>query len=91
MFIIFGTNTKKIIENKGYFSCPQCQNIKYYRLQSNQSWFTLFFVPIFPIGEKKNNHVECDNCGSTFITRVLENNNFNFKETISDNKEKVIL
>lgn len=90
MFIIFGTTTRKIKENDGFFLCPQCQTLKPYILQSYQSWFTLFFIPLFPIGNKRNKHVECKECGTTFIQRVLENNTFNVDGSIILSEEKVI-
>ena len=89
MFIIFGSTTRKIKEDEGYFLCPQCQTLRPYLLQSYQSWFTLFFIPLFPIGDKRNRHVECKECGSTFIPRVLENNTFNADGSINLNEEKV--
>ena len=89
MFIIFGSTTRKIKEDEGYFLCPQCQPLRPYLLQSYQSWFTLFFIPLFPIGDKRNRHVECKECGSTFIPRVLENNTFNADGSINLNEEKV--
>ena len=89
MFIIFGTTTKKIKEEDGFFLCPQCETLRAYSLQSYQSWFTLFFIPLFPVGEKRNRHVECKECGSTFIPRVLDNNTFNADGTINSKEIKV--
>ena len=89
MFIIFGTTTKKIKEDQGYFVCPQCKTLRPYNLQSYQSWFTLFFIPLFPVGSKTNRHVECQDCGSMFIPRVLENNTFNADGSTISTEEKV--
>ena len=77
MFIIFGTKSRIIKENEGFFVCPQCEVLRPYKLQSYQTWFTLFFIPLFPVGEKKNTHVECQHCQTSFYPRILENNTFN--------------
>ncbi len=53
MFIIFGTKTRIIKENSGHFVCPECEILRPYWLKILQSWFTFFFIPLFPVGEKK--------------------------------------
>ena len=88
MIIIFGTKSRTIHEDEGFFVCPECNMLRPYKLQSYQDWFTLFFIPIFPVGEKKNRHVECQECSSTYYPRVLEGNKFNIDGTIFDNEEK---
>lgn len=89
MFVIFGTTTKKIQEETGYFICPQCEVLRPYVLSSMQSWFTLFFIPLFAIGDKKNRHVECKECSTIFYPRVLENNRFNADGTLIEVEKKV--
>jgi len=81
MIIIFGTKSKTIKENKGTFVCPQCQNLKQYLTKSIQTWFTLFFIPVFPVSEKKHTHVECQGCQSAYYEKVLEGNTFNLDGT----------
>ena len=89
MFIIFGTTSKVIKENKGNFVCPQCETLKQYLVKSLQSWFTLFFIPVFPLGSKKHKHVECHGCKSTFYEKVLDNNIYNLDGTSIDFTESV--
>lgn len=76
MFILFGTAPKTKIEANGKFNCPKCIAKTNYLVKSNRSYFTLFFIPIFPIGEKNEPYVECQLCQRTYYTDVLENNNF---------------
>ena len=38
MIIIFGTKSKNIKENKGFFVCPQCQTLKQYLIKSIQNF-----------------------------------------------------
>ena len=89
MFIIFGTKSRIIHEDGGYFVCPQCEVLRPYKLQSYQAWFTLFFIPLFPIGEKKNKHVECQHCKTSYYPRILENNKFNLTGEMVD-EEKIL-
>ena len=77
MIIIFGTKSRIIHEDEGFFVCPECDVLRPYKLQSYQAWFTLFFIPIFPVGDKKNRHVECQHCKTSYYPRILEKNTFN--------------
>jgi hypothetical protein len=54
MFIIFGWNHQT---NKNYgptreIICPNCGNKTYLNLLQTKTWFTLFFIPIFPYNSK---------------------------------------
>ena len=72
MFIIFGTTTKKIKEDQCYFVCPQCQTLRPYNLWLPIMAYSIFY-PAFP-ANKKQTDMLCQDCGSMFIPRVLENN-----------------
>ena len=37
-----------------------------------QTWFTLYFIPIFPMGEKKNEHIECEECENIYHLDVID-------------------
>ena len=88
MFVVFGTTTKNIKEESGYFVCPEFKMLRPYDLSSMQTWFTLFFIPIFPVGEMKNRHVECKECSSTYYPSVLEGKKIKMEWTIFENEEK---
>ena len=81
MIIIFGTKSRAIRENKGIFVCPECQNLKQYITKSAQTWFTLFFIPVFPVGSKKHKHVECQGCKGAYYERILKDNEYNLDGT----------
>ncbi len=54
MFIIWGTRVmNKVL---GYFNqpykCGRCNNVSNFKLIRQRKWFTLFWIPIFPIGTK---------------------------------------
>ena len=79
MFILFGTKGRAIETDSGQFHCPNCNIKEEYGKKYVQDWFTLFFIPIFPISGKKNDHIECRKCESIYHTDVIE-----YKPAISD-------
>lgn len=53
MIIVFGTRTlKNKINTTLEYNCPICQHERATVL-STWRWFTLFWIPVFPIGKKK--------------------------------------
>jgi uncharacterized tellurite resistance protein B-like protein len=74
LFIIFfGTGPVRSTLKEGHFNCPQCESSVPYRHRKVTKFFTLFFLPIFPVGSPIE-YVECGRCNNTFIPRVLDNN-----------------
>jgi len=69
--IIFGTRGVKSTISEGTFNCPQCESNKKYRLRKVTQFFTLYFIPLIPLG-KKGEYVECMSCKGTFIPNVLK-------------------
>ena len=68
--IFFGTKGRAIEMDKGNFHCPNCNSKKDYSKKYVQTWFTLYFIPIFPVGEKKNEHIECQECENIYHVEV---------------------
>lgn len=69
--IIFGTKPVERETGSGSFSCPTCgQDAPYSRHRIRQV-FTLYFVPLFPVGSGRE-LVRCRRCGSEFAGEVLE-------------------
>lgn len=62
MFIIFGWPERKSGEQSLSTYCTGCQRDTVHKAFTQQSWFTLFFIPIFPIGAK-HPHAICNICG----------------------------
>ena len=46
-------------------TCPRCAHEVDMKSRSFRSWFTLFFVPVFPISGRKS-FTQCPNCGAQF-------------------------
>jgi len=70
--IIFGTRGVRSTKATGNFNCPQCEADRGYRHRKVTQFFTLYFIPLIPLGSK-GEYVECNHCKGTFITRVLDN------------------
>src|SRR5579862_7561270 len=45
--------------------CPRCRQNVAMQAKGVRRWFTLFFVPIIPLGAKKT-FTQCTNCGAQF-------------------------
>jgi len=71
--IIFGTTGIKSTIKKGDFMCPQCATTKPYKHKKVNKFFTLYFIPLIPLGSA-GEFVECQACKGTFVPRVLDYN-----------------
>ena len=70
--IIFGTKGRSIKMDSGEFHCPNCNAPRTYQKKYVQDWFTLYFIPTFPVGSKKNEHIECEECSSIYHLDVID-------------------
>ena len=70
--IIFGTKGRSIKMDSGQFHCPNCNTPRTYQKKYVQDWFTLYFIPTFPVGSKKNEHIECEECSSIYHLDVID-------------------
>ncbi len=69
--IIFGTRGVTTTKERGQFTCPQCETNQDYKHKKVTKFFTLYFIPIIPLGSR-GEYVECQRCKGTFVPRVLE-------------------
>jgi hypothetical protein len=69
--IIFGSKPRVKTVGNGMFYCPKCQATRHYDHKKGKNYFTLYFVPIFPIGDL-GEFVECQTCHMTFQVDVLK-------------------
>ncbi|MDI9903165.1 zinc-ribbon domain-containing protein [Rhodococcus sp. IEGM 1409] len=60
--LIFGTRTKTAFIAALFFTCSFCRTTAAQRLNRRRTWFTLFFLPIFPFGRGQD-FMACANCG----------------------------
>jgi hypothetical protein len=73
MIIIWGSRLILITIGSGTFICPRCQVTRQFRHRRFVRFFTLYYIPLFPIGEGQH-FVECRGCQSHFIPEVLSQN-----------------
>jgi len=69
LFIIFGTRGVSSTKEQGNFHCPQCEQQRAYKHKKVTRFFTLYFIPLIPLG-KIGEYVECQTCKGTFIPNV---------------------
>jgi len=87
--IIFGTRGVKSTLDSGSFLCPQCANEQSYKHKKVTRFFTLYFIPLIPLG-KIGEFVECQTCNGTFVPRVLEYNPQSQKNEFQSQYEKAM-
>ena len=68
--IIWGTRGREIEVTTGQFNCPKCQTVRPYKHKRVARYFTLFFIPLFPI-QKLGDFIECQACRQTYKLEVL--------------------
>lgn len=68
--IIFGTTTINTTRDTGSFNCPRCSTAREYRRKAANRFFTLYFIPLIPMGTA-GTWIECASCGGTYAEEVL--------------------
>jgi hypothetical protein len=68
--IIWGSKCKDTIESKGLFNCPECNARKPYELIKVSKYFTLYFIPVFPM-ETLGKYIKCTSCNNKYNEEVL--------------------
>jgi len=68
--IIFGTTSMDSTKESGAFHCPRCGMQRGYRWISVNRYFTLYFIPLIPMGSA-GEYIKCDSCSGTYGTEVL--------------------
>lgn len=68
--IIFGSRTMNSTISSGSFNCPRCNSQQPYNMIGVNKWFTLYFIPVIPMG-RAGEYVECTTCAGTFSEEAL--------------------
>lgn len=69
--IIFGVRGRIATLDGGQFYCPRCLGDRSYTRKGVRRWFTLFFVPVFPISATSGTRICCATCNGAFADDVL--------------------
>jgi hypothetical protein len=68
--ILWGTTNLKSSIEQGEFNCPQCQAVSPYTLKKSTEYFTIYFIPVIPLGVR-GKFVECNQCRGAFTEAIL--------------------
>jgi uncharacterized tellurite resistance protein B-like protein len=68
--IIWGSRARATAVGSGTFHCPGCASTQPYTHQKVRRWFTLYFIPLFPMGDL-GEHVDCGRCRKSWRVEVL--------------------
>ncbi|MFT3855134.1 MAG: hypothetical protein QM733_20730 [Ilumatobacteraceae bacterium] len=73
MFLIFGAKGRwsRYQHDTGEFFCPKCGGDRQWVRCVLRRWFSLFFVPIFPMGKPVVTAVQCTTCNTRFDEAAL--------------------
>jgi len=63
--------TSAISDNN--FHCPRCSQIRSGSLSRVQKYFTVYFIPLLPVGAE-GRYVACNSCAGTFGEEILNHN-----------------
>jgi len=63
--IIYGYKNREVEQSSGSFHCSTCGVRRLYKHKKVVRYFTLFFIPLFPLG-KLSEYVECQVCRRTY-------------------------
>lgn len=69
--IIWGSKARQRIIGNGVFFCPNCRLDSAYQHIRVSSYFTLYFIPLFPMSTLGEG-IQCGKCGSQFNMSILE-------------------
>ena len=59
--ILYGARRRNKVLGQMQYVCPGCQQPTYHAVVRSRYWFTLFFIPIFPMS--KSSTARCMRCG----------------------------
>jgi hypothetical protein len=69
--IIWGSTGREVKVASGAFHCPQCRSQQNYDHLRVSRYFTLYFIPLFPM-ETLGEFVRCTSCSQAYQPAVLD-------------------
>jgi hypothetical protein len=69
--IIWGSRNRSCTVDSGKFYCPNCRRSARYDLIEIRRYFTLYFLPLFPVGQTTA-YVRCLRCHSNYEEEILD-------------------
>ena len=71
--IIWGSKNVEKITGQGTFHCPGCGREQGYKRKAIKRYFTLYFIPLFPMSTVAE-FLSCDSCAGSYKLSVLDYN-----------------
>lgn len=68
--IIWGTRGREKTVDYGSFHCPSCRGSAPYEHRRVSTYFTLYFIPLFPISTQ-GEYIQCGQCNGAYDTALL--------------------
>jgi hypothetical protein len=69
--IIWGTRGREKTVDYGSFHCPNCRCSSPYEQRRVSTYFTLYFIPLFPISSH-GEYVQCGQCSGAYDVAILD-------------------
>jgi len=69
--IIWGSRGRETTSGGGRFFCPSCRDDSAYQHQKVKNYFTLYFIPLFPM-QTLGEFVRCQSCDGEYDVKVLD-------------------
>lgn len=71
MILIWGFRFIGRRVGEGTFACPSCRVDRPYVRKLMRRWFTLFWIPLFPVGKPQGEQIVCGTCKHAYAPDVL--------------------
>ena len=82
MFFIFGSRNREKRLQVGQFYCPTCRQQRFYQHLRVSRYFTLYFIPIFPMNTL-GEYLRCESCAGRFNPSVLQLNEAQIEDRLT--------
>jgi hypothetical protein len=70
-FVLFGTKVSPKALHPADVRCPGCSSVGTVMLWDNRRYFTLFFIPLIPIGSA-GKFIHCSKCNSRYAADHMQ-------------------
>lgn len=72
MILIWGWRVRFKTLLEGVFFCPNCGGDRGFARKQGRRWFTIFFLPVLPLGSVGEDFVQCHTCRGSYKLSVLD-------------------
>jgi len=93
--IVWGRSISNKVVATGQFYCPGCGQERTYALRQDQTWGTIYWIPLIPL-EKSEPYAECASCHRTYQQTALRNDRasalqeFNAQRALEDDLSRML-